>query len=292
MSNSLTKKDYYAGLKSFPEEKLVNILNPLSNELNVMRQTLLFNGLEAITRNINHKNQNLRLFEYGRIYSLKSGNTAKFENFTEVSAFGLFITGNSIEQSWTADDKASSFYELKAYYLNLIRYAGADLHLFDAGPIRDHDDIFSGGLQYRHNDSIVIKAGSVNQAILKSFDIENEVYFAEINWDYLLSLADEKNAFSELPKFPEVRRDLALLIDENIGYSSIEKIAFETERKLLKKVNLFDYYKGENIPKGKKSYAVSFVLQDPGKTLTDREIEKIMSRLTESFKKNLNAELR
>lgn len=292
MSNSLTRKDLYSDLKSFSDDKLVNILNPLSNELNAMRQTLLFGGLEAIAYNMNHKNSNLRLYEYGRVYSLKSDNTAQFNNFCEVPAFGLFITGNREEQSWAMQDTASTFYHLKAFYLNLIQYAGVDVSNFEIHPMPDHFNIFSGGLQYLHDKTIVVNAGSVNTDILNRFDIEKEVFFAEINWDHLLSMINKEVTFKVLPKYPEVRRDLALLIDEDINYASIEEIAFRTEKNFLKRVNLFDYYKGKNIPLGKKSYAVSFILQDQRKTLTDKEIERIMTGITKSLIKNLNAELR
>ncbi|MBN2523967.1 MAG: phenylalanine--tRNA ligase subunit beta [Bacteroidales bacterium] len=292
MSNSLTKKDYYLDLTTYPEDKLVNILNPLSNELNVMRQTLLFNGLEAIAYNMNHKNQNLRLYEYGRVYSLKSKNTAQFKNFHEVPSFGLFITGDHDEQSWAIPDSSSTFFQLKAFYQNLIQYIGVDPKVFDVKLINNQKDIFSGGLHYFHKNNIVIKAGSIHPDILQQFDIEKEVFFSEINWEYLITLVDRKNRFNEMCRYPEVRRDLALLIDEDISYSSIEKIAFQTENNLLKRVNLFDYYKGKNIPEGKKSYAVSFVLQDQKKTLTDKEIEKIMEKISDNLKKDLHAELR
>ena len=282
VSNSLTKKEYYEGLKSFPEDKLVNILNPLSSDLKVMRQTLLFNGLEAIEYNVNHKNPDLRLFEYGRVYSLKSKNAAQFKNFQEVPTFGLFLTGDREEQSWTLKDTPTGFFQLKAYYLNFIKNTGVNIGMFDVQPIEDYAD----------DNKSIVRAGTVNSEILKTFDIENGVFFAEIDWQCLLSLIKDKDSFSELPKFPEVRRDLALLIDENISYSAIEKLAYEAERSILKRVNLFDYYKGKNIPPGKKSYAVSFFLQDLKKTLTDKEIEDILSKITASLIKNLNAELR
>jgi phenylalanyl-tRNA synthetase beta chain len=257
-----------------------------------MRQTLLFSGLEAIAYNLNHKNLNLRLFEYGRVYSLKSGNAAQFKNFYEVPAFGLFITGNREEQSWAVGDSSSTFFQLKAFYLNLIQYAGIDINNFQIQTLPDEEDVFSGGLQYIHNNTCVIKAGSINADILNIYDIEKEVFFAELNWDYLLTLIDDTAVFDDLPKYPEVRRDLALLIDDSINYSSIEKLAFQTEKKFLKRVNLFDYYKGKNIPEGKKSYAVSFILQDLNKTLTDKEIEQIMKGIILSLEKNLKAELR
>jgi phenylalanyl-tRNA synthetase beta chain len=292
MSNSLTRAEYYAELTSFPRQKLVPILNPLSNDLNVMRQTLLFGGLEAIERNIHHKNPDLRLFEFGRIYSLKHPDVKEFKNFTELPVFGLFITGNKQEQSWAVKETPSSFFQLKAYYMNMLEKLHIDAGIFDIDSLENYDDIFSGGLNYSVHGVSIIKAGVISSKIVTNFDIESEVYYAEVNWEKLLEYAREATQFNDLPKYPEVRRDLALLLDENIEFTAVEKLAFQTEQKVLRKVNLFDYYKGKNIPQGKKSYAVSFLLQDRTKTLTDKEIDKIMSRITQAFIKDLKAELR
>ncbi len=292
MSNSLTKKEYYSGLQTFPEDKLVPILNPLSTDLNVMRQTLLFSGLEAIARNINFKNSNLRLFEYGRIYSLKNNDISQFENFVERPAIGLFLTGNMEEQSWALKESPVNFFHLKAYCLNLLSGLGIDYSVFSTSSLDGSGDIFSGGLEYRYKNESVIKAGLISRKLQKIFDIESDVYFAEILWDILIPLTLRKISFIGLPKFPEVRRDLALLIDESVQFSQVERLAFEAGRPLLKKINLFDYYKGKNIPEGKKSYAVSFFIQDLNKTLTDKEIDRIMSKITEALVKNLKAELR
>jgi phenylalanyl-tRNA synthetase beta chain len=292
MSNSLTKADYYNELHSFPKEKLVPMLNPLSADLNVMRQTLLFGGLEAIERNIHHKNPNLRLYEYGRVYSLKGSDLKDFKNFTEVPTIGLFITGNKQEQSWAVEETPSTFFQLKAYYLNILKKLCIEPATFIIDSLEGYEDIYSGGLEYKYKGQSVIRAGIVNSKLLVSHDIETEVFFAEMNWEQLLLLYGSKGRFTDLPKFPEVRRDLALLLDESIQFAEIEKLAFETENKVLRKVNLFDYFKGKNIPKGKKSYAVSFILQDLTKTLTDKEIDRIMSGITQALIKNLKAELR
>jgi phenylalanyl-tRNA synthetase beta chain len=292
MSNSLTKQGYYLDLKSFPVEKLVPILNPLSADLNVLRQTLLFGGLEAIARNINHKNPNLRLFEYGRVYSLINKDKSKFESFKETAAFGLFITGKKEEQSWAVKETASSFFQLKAYYMNMLEKAGIDINIFKILPMEGSNDLFSDGLEYFLGKKSVMCAGIVNPKLSAIFDIENEVFFTEINWGELLPLAGKEKTLTELAKFPEVRRDLALLIDEKVEYAQIEKLAYESEQTLLNRVCLFDFYKGGNIPAGKKSYAVSFFLQDLHKTLTDKEIDRIMKKIANNLINNLNAELR
>lgn len=292
MSNSLTKAEYYSDLKCFPAERLVPILNPLSNDLNVMRQTLLFGGMEAIARNVNHKNPDLRLFEYGRVYSLNGSELTKFENYSEIQSFALFITGNKEEQSWAVKETPSSFFQLKAFYLNLLQKAGIHIESLKVNSVEGFEEIFSEGLEYSLNKQPVIRAGIVNQKICNAFDIKSEVYFAEIYWSKLIRIAAQEKKYVELPKYPEVRRDLALLIDENITYAEIERIAYESENKLLKRVSLFDFYKGSNIPKGKKSYAVSFFLQDLNKTLTDKEIDRIMEKIRDNLIKKLNAELR
>ena len=292
MSNSLTKKEYYRSLKTFPVEKLVPVLNPLSSDLSVMRQTLLFSGLEAITRNINHKNPNLRLYEFGRVYSLTNQDLSSLDNFIEQPVFGLFITGNMEEQSWALEEKAANFYQLKAYYHNIFKLLGIDTSLFSIEVNDSEKDIFSDNLAYFYKNKLVVRGGLVNAPILEAFEIEQEVFFAELFWDDLLALLRSERSFNELPKFPEVRRDLALLLDEHIRYSQIEKIAFKTESKLLKQVRVFDYYRGKNIPDGKKSYAVSFFLQDLNKTLTDKEIDRIMKKIADSLFHELKAELR
>jgi phenylalanyl-tRNA synthetase beta chain len=292
MSNSLTKKEYYNGLSCFSAEKLVPILNPLSADLNVMRQTLLFGGLETISRNINHKNPNLRLYEFGRVYSLINSDVSNFSNFTEQPVFGLFITGDMYEQSWAVKSSPSNFFQLKAYYTNILQKLGIDIGQFSVGQLNSGNEIFSDGLEYLLKDKRIILAGSVQKNLLAKFEIDQEVFFAELLWDDLLKQVESKRTFTDLPKFPEVRRDLALLIDNSVQYQQIEKLAFQAGGKLLKRIGMFDYYKGGNIPAGKKSYAISFFLQDLTKTLTDKEIDRIMKKITETLVNNLDAELR
>jgi phenylalanyl-tRNA synthetase beta chain len=292
MCNSLTKSDYYRDLATYPPSTLVPILNPLSADLSVMRQTLLFGGLESISRNINHKHPNLRLYEYGRVYSLKGSDLKNFQNFSETPVFGLFLTGNREEQSWAQKDSPVSFFQLKGYFTNLLSGLGIATGQFEIDSLESKADIFEGGLEYLLKDVSVIRAGIINPTLCKNFDIEQEVLYAELNWEELLKLTGKELKFKDLPKFPGVRRDLSLLLDDQVAYSQIENLAFRSEGKLLKKVNLFDYYKGKNIPEGKKSYAVSFILQDFNKTLTDKEIDKIMSKISQSLKMELKAELR
>ena len=292
MSNSLTKAEYYESLTSYPKRKLVPILNPLSADLNVMRQTLLFSGLEAIGRNINHKNPDLRLYEFGRIYSLKKQDLKDFNNFSEEPAFGLFLTGAMEEQSWAVPETPVNFFQLKTYYTNLLRKLGVDINSFVVKPLESMSDIFEGGLEYILGGESTLQAGRVDQNLLRDFDIEQEVFYAEIAWSRVLPLTSSQKSFSELPRFPEVRRDLALLLDESVQYAQIEELAFNTEKDLLRKVELFDFYKGKNIPQGKKSYAVTFILQDLKKTLTDKEIDRIMAKITQVMLQQLNAEVR
>ncbi|MBN1952895.1 MAG: phenylalanine--tRNA ligase subunit beta [Bacteroidales bacterium] len=292
MANSLTRGEYYRELTSFPAEKSVPVMNPLSADLNVMRQTILFGGLESISRNINHKNPNLRLFEYGRVYQLENKDTADFKNFREHPVFGIFLSGNREEARWNAAEQKVDFFQLKAYFLSLLAKLGISESRLDVAPLEDRQDIFGGGLAFSLAGDILVEAGTVQPELLARFDIEQEVFFAEIFWDVLFKKITLSRSFTELPKFPEVRRDLALLIDEEIEYAKIEKLAYSAGKGMLKRVLLFDYYRGKNIPEGKKSYAVSFYLQDLKKTLTDKEIDRIMSKLTDLLKAELNATLR
>ncbi len=292
ISNSLTKKDYYSNLQTFPADKLVPILNPISADLDVMRQTLLFGGLEAIARNINYKNPNLRLYEFGRVYSLLNKDASVFENFVEQPVFGLFLTGAMEEQSWALKENDSSFYHLKAYFSNILKIFGIDIRQLSIQNNNTEQDIFSGSLKYLLNKKLFIRAGIVSTDILEMFEIEQDVYFAELFWDELLRLFEIKRTFKELPKYPEVRRDLALLLDDHIQYNQIEELAFKSGGELLKRIAMFDRYKGKNIPEGKKSYALSFFLQDLNKTLTDKEIDRIMKKISETLVQNLNAEIR
>jgi len=295
VNNSLTKSSYYVPLYSFPLENCVKILNPLSSDLSVMRQTMLFGGLENIIYNIHRQNFDLKFYEFGNCYFYFPQN--KRENdilspYREEFHLALWLTGNKHSQSWTMPQEKTTVFELKAYIENIFLRLGIkrrQLHVQEFS-----DDLLSKALVYLNEKGKKIGIfGIVHSNVLKKFDIEQEVYYADLDWNLLLALIkNHKISFTEIPKFPEVRRDLALLLDKNINFSEIEKIAYETERKLLKRVQLFDVYEGENIAPGKKSYAVSFILQDETKTLTDDQIDAIMKKLMKNFAEKLGAQLR
>ena len=293
MNNSLTKSDYYSKLKTFPEEKCVRILNPLSSDLNVMRQTLLLNGLEVIAYNINRQVTNIKTFEYGSVYSFNPEMDGKtLESYEEHTCFALFMSGQP-DKSWRTDLGKGNYFQLKGYLELLLKRFGCDIYSLetDAAPA----DLFSEGLSYSlpgtHQPLAVM--GTISPARLKQFGIKQPVFAAEISWPALFSLVKRnKIKYKELPKFPEVRRDLALLLDESVSYADLRKSAFRVGKKLLKNVGLFDVYRGDKIAEGKKQYALSFVLQDLEKTLTDNDVERIMSKLLATFQNEFGATLR
>ncbi|MBR4167365.1 MAG: phenylalanine--tRNA ligase subunit beta [Bacteroidales bacterium] len=293
MNNSLTKGAYYKGLTTYPEERCATIVNPLSSDLNVMRQTLLFNGLEVIAYNINRQIPSMRTFEYGSVYSRKpEGDGKTLDSYEEHPAFAMFITG-APEKTWNHQPGKSSFFELKGYLDLLLRRFGADLYQMETAPAPA--DIFSEGVAYslpgQHIPLAVV--GTVLPALARKFDVKQPVFAAEINWNTLFLLVKrDKVAFKELPRFPEVRRDLALLLDESVSYSDLYRSSFKAARKLLKSVTLFDVYRGDKIPAGKKQYALGFVLQDLEKTLTDADVERIMNKLLSTFQNEYGAALR
>ena len=296
LNNSLTKAAYYDGLEnSFKSETLVRIMNPLSSDLNVMRLSILFGGLESIAHNVNRKNPNLKFFEFGNTY-FYSPERADVENpmnaYKEETHLGMWVTGKRVEGSWAHPDEQSSFYELKAYVLNVLRRIGLPI-----GAVvfkESTGDIFSKGMVIENRGGkLLAEMGIVSKKVAKRCDVETEVYFADLNWTALMK-AVRKNSvsYTEISKYPAVSRDLALLIDKDVEFSRIEQIAYQTEKKLLKKVELFDVYEGKNLPAGKKSYAVNFILQDEEKTMGDKQIDAIMQKLITNIKKQLNAELR
>lgn len=293
MNNSLTKSAYYKGLTTYPEENCVGILNPLSSDLNVMRQNLIFNGLEVVAYNANRQIPSMRIFEYGSVYSRdpqKDGKT--LDSYNEHTAFSLLITGSS-EKSWNLQSAKSSFFELKGYVDLLLRRYGSSLSQMEAKPAPA--DIFSEGVEYSLPGQRLPLAvvGTVAPALAKRFDVKQPVFAAEVNWNTLFLLVKrDKVAFKELPKFPEVRRDLALLLDESVEYSQLYKSAFKAGKKMLKSVTLFDVYRGDKIPSGKKQYALGFVLQDLEKTLTDADVEKVMAKILSTFQNEYGAALR
>ncbi len=293
MNNSLTRSAYYKGLATYPEEKCAAIVNPLSSDLNVMRQTLIFNGLEVIAYNVNRQISSMKIFEYGSVYSRNpqmDGTT--LASYEEHPAYAMFITGTP-DKSWNSQPGKSSFFQLKGYVDLLLRRFGADLYQMSetAAP----SDIFSEGVAYslpgQHAPLAVM--GTVLPSLARKFDVKQPVFAAEINWNTLFTLVKrDKVTFKELPKFPEVRRDLALLLDESVSYADLHRSAFNAAKKLLKQVTLFDVYRGDKIPVGKKQYALGFVLQDLEKTLTDADVERIMNKLLSTFTNEYGAALR
>ena len=293
MNNSLTKSEYYSKLKTFPEEKCVRIMNPLSSDLNVMRQTLLLNGLEVIAYNINRQITNIKTFEYGSVYSFKPGTDGKtLESYEEHTCYALFVSGQP-DKSWRVDPGKGNYFQLKGYLELLLKRFGCDIYSLETESAPA--DLFSEGLAYNlpgsHQPLAVM--GTISPARLKQFGIRQPVFAAEINWPALFELVKRnKIKYKELPKFPEVRRDLALLLDESVSYADLRRSAFRVGKRLLKQVGLFDVYRGDKIAEGKKQYALSFVLQDLDKTLTDNDVEKVMSKLLSTFQNEYGATLR
>jgi len=282
MANSLTTPEYIQLSEMLKEEYNVTILNPLSNDLSVMRQSLLFSGLEAISYNINRQNSDLKLFEFGKSYrKLLSG-------YNEKKHLTLFITGNRSNESWTNAQKTTDFFLLKGYITSILSRLGFN----KIQNLPTTTDFFKEGIALSFGNEILVELGTVKKSILKHFDIKQEVFYAEFNWDLIIKLLSNKIKISAIPKYPEVRRDFALLVDTSVSFDSIYSIARQTEKSLLKDINLFDVYEGKNLSEGKKSYAVSFTIQDETKTLTDVQIDKIMSKLQNNFEKELGAILR
>ena len=312
MNNSLTPAAYYAECATYPEANCVHIMNPLSSDLNVMRQTLLFGGLESIARNANRKNADLKFFEFGNCYYFHNENRreaapaqptvvegiskpdakAILSPYSEDYHLGLWVTGKKIQNSWAHADQASSVYELKGYVENIFARLGIQRQAMVVGNLKN--DVFSAALTFHtRGGKLLATVGIVTKKLLRPFDIENEVFFADLNWKELMkAIRNHTVSYVELSKYPAVKRDLALLLDKNIPFADVERIAFETERRLLKEVSLFDVYEGKNLKAGKKSYAVSFILQDENQTLNDKLIEKTMERLVAAYEQKLGAKLR
>ncbi|WP_035672204.1 phenylalanine--tRNA ligase subunit beta [Flavobacterium sp. 83] len=282
MANSLTTASYVELSDVLDSAHNVTMLNPLSNDLATMRQSLLFSGLEAISYNINRKNADLKLFEFGKSYhNFPSG-------YEEHKHLTLFLSGNRNKENWTSGQKPSDFFLFKGYINGILSRLGIE----KTQNLPVTSDVFSEGIAIGFGQDIIVELGVVKKSILKHFGIKQEVFFADFNWALILKLISTKIKYTEIPKYPEVRRDLALLIDQNITYDSIYNIARQTEKSLLKDINLFDVYEGQNLPEGKKSYALSFTIQDNSKTLTDAQIDKIMSKLQNNFETELGASLR
>ena len=298
MNNSLTKVSYYQNGTWL--NSCVKIMNPLSQDLGVMRQTLLFGGLESIQRNANRKNADLKFYEFGNCYH--HGEASGIDSYFEEPHIGLWITGNKTLQSWVMKDEKTTFYQLHAYVNNILRRLGVNMDKLTLEPAIDPNGDTCCGICQCFSDGLVVKAANgkvlgymavVAKDLLKQFDIDNPVYFADLYWKELLKQNKQyKPIISDLPKYPEVKRDFALLVDKSVQFADLARAAFETGGKLLKNVYLFDVYEGKNLEEGKKSYALSFILQNEEDTLKDKQIENIMGRLQKTFEEKFNAKLR
>ncbi len=292
-SNSLTKSAYYENSTVFPFRQTVKLLNPLSSDLNCLRQSLLFGGLECIAYNINRQNKDLKLYEFGNCYDLNSENTQNqlVGNYGESEHLGLFVTGNKEAENWTGKQEAVSFFYIKSSAENILKRLGFDTDKLNIN--KTDNEHLNEGLNYSLGNRILLEIGSVSERLLQKFDINSSVFYADFNWsDIIKKQIKHEVIFSELPKYPAVRRDLALLIDKNIKFKQIRDIAFKTERNILEEVELFDVYEGKGIQPDKKSYAVSFILRDAKRTLSDKNIDKTMQKLFTAFERELDARLR
>lgn len=295
MNNSLTREAYYADLKQYAADGLVRVLNPLSSDLGVMRRSLLFGGLESLRHNINRKASDLAFFEFGNCYSYDAARRnpeRELAPYSETLRLGLWLTGKRVSGSWAHADEETSIYQLKAVVYNILRRLGVPMKAYveEAGS----NDIFSVSLAIKERGGkVVCEFGQVAKVVTAQFDLSQPIYFAELDWNALMKAAARaKISFCELPKYPAVSRDLAVLVDKNVQFADIERLAQQCEKKLLKSVRLFDVYEGKNLPEGKKSYAVNFVLQDESKTMNDKQTDAIMQKIIDSLKKQLGAELR
>ncbi len=283
MTNSLTSPEYSDFLGEAFAKSDVSMLNPLGTELSVMRQSLLFSGLEAVSYNINRRKSDLKFFEFGKTYHQTD------KSRIERKRLSLFLTGNRYGDSWAVAEKRTDFYYLKSVVTNILQRLGIP----ETIPIPTENPIFSEGLTLAVNSKALISLGTVRQSILKKMDIKQETFYAEFDWDHVMVLAkNNKINYREMPKYPEVKRDFALLLEDSVTFQQVYELGRRTEKKLLKHINLFDVYKGDKLPEGKKSYAVSFTLQDSQRTLTDKQIDKIMDKLQRSYKEELGGELR
>lgn len=281
MANSLTTSAHNK-LLQLPESETVTMLNPLSSDLAAMRQTMLFSGLEAVAYNINRKNHDLKLFEFGKTYHKIS------DAYQENKHLTLFVTGSRAAESWAKKTEPTGFFQFKGFVMSVLSRLG--LEKLQTVPVSGQ--VFAEGISLVVGNEILVELGTVKKNILKQFDIKQEVFYADFNWGQVLKLLSNKIKFTEIPKYPEVRRDLAMLVDESVSFDAIFKVARATEKSLLKEINLFDVYTGSNLPEGKKSYAVSFIIQDNSKTLTDQQIDKIMGKLQQNLQNELGITLR
>ena len=296
MNNSLTKSAYTRELDSFDEAHNLKIMNPLSSDLDVMRQSLMFGGLESIARNQSFKSFDMKFFEFGNVYFYNGDNKQTVEKplnpYSENFRLDMLVTGNDKEESWNNKPQSLTFYDLKKYVLGIIHKLGINVDSLEM--TEGTESHYDYSIVYSLNNNKLVTIGKINAKTLKMFDVKKEVFHATFDWDMILKVVKglKTISFEALPKFPSVRRDLALVMDKNVTFEQVKKVAFATERNILTSVNLFDIYEGDKIPAGKKQYAVSFTLQDKQKTLTDKVIEKTMARIQQAIEQQLNATLR
>jgi phenylalanyl-tRNA synthetase beta chain len=283
LTNSLTTPKYIDLSNQLKNENNVEMLNPLSNDLSVLRQSLLFSGLEAVSYNLNRKQNDLKLFEFGKTYHQLNDDHEEYKHLS------LLVTGNKNSERWNTPVQQSDFFYLKGVVTSILDRLG--ISNFKVSPFSN--DVFSEGVNLSLGKTILVEFGLVKKSVLKYFGISQDVLFANFNWDNVLKMVKHNTiVFKDIPKYPEVRRDFALLVDDQVTFEQIDTIATKTEKNLLKDVDLFDVYQGQNLPEGKKSYAVSFTIQDDKKTLTDKQIDRVMKKLQTNFEKELGAELR
>lgn len=296
MNNSLTKAEYFENNADFDPARSIQILNPLSKELNVMRQTLLYCGMECVVRNLNYKIHDQKLYEFGRTYQKVEGEvagTAVTDKYEEVQHLSLFMTGNDAAESWRGKPAPVDFYHLKAHVMNILRRMRMNITRMEFVPTTKK--YFAEGIDiiFRDSKKELCSFGRLNKETLRRMDCKQDVFYADINWQLLLKSYPSKEVlYAEVAKFPEVRRDLALVLDKSVTFAEIERVAYATEKKLLKRISLFDVYEGKGITEGKKSYAVSFILQDKDKTLNDKQIETVMTKIQKNLESQLNAHIR
>lgn len=300
MNNSLTKSDYYEGNPDFDPQNNIVILNPLSKELNVMRQTLLYSGMECVVRNLNHKILDQKLYEFGRTYVLNheyipvdAGTVDVTKKYIETPHLSLFMTGAMAPESWKVKQTPVDFFDLKQYVMSILSRMRINISRLEFVPAQEKFFVQGYDVILRDSKKLLVCFGRLSKETLKKMDCKQDVFFADFNWALMLkNYPDKEVVYKELPKFPEVRRDLALILDKNVPFAEIERVAYSTEKKLLKIVSLFDVYEGKGILDGKKSYAVSFILQDNDKTLNDKQIESVMTKIQTNLEKQLGAKLR
>lgn len=283
MANSLTTSNYVAYSEQILSDETVTMLNPLSNDLSVMRQSMLFSALEAVSYNINRRNSDLKLFEFGKTYHSVEG------NYNERKHLTLTMSGNATSENWNLAQKTSDFFLFKGYITAILSKLNIDTKV---KTVTVSHDVFAEGIGFAIGNEVIAEFGSIKKSVLKHFDIKQEVFFGDINWDAIQKYVSNKIKLVDIPKFPEVRRDLALLVNQSVTFEQLYQVAKQTEKVLLKNINLFDVYQGKNLPEGKKSYALSFVLQDTSNTLTDVQIDTIMNKLQHTFETQFEAVLR